>query len=383
MPHGSKVNKYTYFQSILENLTENIYWMDREGRILGCNDQQAIIFGFNGKDELVGKNIYDVGKKLGWDPSIPAEIASNDQEVMRSGQPKVSEETVMLEGQERVYLASKYPLRDERGDIIGIFGVARDITERKQSEVRLADALNRAEAADETKRQFLMSMRHDFRTPFMGILSLADMLYVNEQDPEKKEHLGIIRDSAESLLKQHNEIFEYLLQTDYSSPVLQQKFDIYDLLKEQAAGIKPATFSKAIDLKLEINPNTPRNLLSDQARIARILMNLLSNAVKFTDKGYISILADLPKHDLETNKAVLRLQVKDTGMGIPSNKQVAVFETFKRLEESFYSKQSGKGLGLRLVRQCVDDLNGEIELNSAEGRGTTFTVLIPVKVPLL
>ena len=187
--HQSKVSNI-YLKNLIARLPENFYWMDKEGRILGSNENQANLFGLS-SSKLLGKNIYDVAKLLGWDQSIPDAIRKNDLEVMTTKQAKQLEETVILNHEERIFLAYKNPLVDDQGEVMGVFGVAIDITERKRMEQELLIAKEKAELANHAKSAFITNMSHDIRTPFSGILGFSKILQKEETDIRKKRNFGV------------------------------------------------------------------------------------------------------------------------------------------------------------------------------------------------
>lgn len=372
-------------EEIVAIMPGHVYWKDRDCILQGCNDQQAKDAGLRSRRDVVGKTAYD----LLWQDQPEkakrqqAEITNHiDKDIMNVGIPKTLEEFVVLpDGSKATFLSKKVPLHDKKGNVIGLVGISFDITDRKQAEKELLKAKEKAEAANTAKTEFLANMRHDFRTPFSGILSMAQILESSETKSEKKEYLGYISQSAKVLLDQLNEIFEFIQSENGALPILDKQFDIHQVINDISDIMTPAAKSKNLLLEVHCDKDVPQFLIGDKIRIHRVLVNLLSNAIKFTEEGIVGLSLSLVKDS--HNKVILKYIVKDTGIGIPENKKDAIFERFNRLTSSYSGVYSGKGLGLRQVKRFLDEINGEVHLKSKEGEGSTFIVLAPYKLPLL
>jgi two-component system, OmpR family, aerobic respiration control sensor histidine kinase ArcB len=368
-----------YLKSILVNLPNHIYWMDREGRIIGCNDLQAKHAGFKKSDDLIGKNIYDVAKKLGWKKNIADAIYKNDQRIMNTGKEEIIEENIILDGASRTFLAHKTPLRNEKGNIIGVLGTATDITGRKKTEKELQEAKEKAEAANKTKSIFIMNMSHDFRTPFSGISELAKYMLNKETDPQKQEELKHIIESSEKLLALLNEILELTKIESEKRTINLTVFNLKDTIKDITSILTTKAAHKGIELKIYYPNDIPRILINDQARVHRILLNLVSNAVKFTRKGYVAIKVD--QKLIFKNKIKLKITVEDTGIGVSEDKHDFIFKRFNRISSRFQGLYDGTGLGLYITKKLIKDLKGTIKIESKPGKGSIFTCVIPFDIP--
>jgi PAS domain S-box-containing protein len=155
-----------YLKNILANLPENFYWTDREGVVLGCNDNQAKLFGLDSASELFGKSIYDIAEMVGWDKSVPDIIRKNDLEVLKTCKPLKVEETAVLDGKLRTFLSFKNPLMDDSNRVIGIFGATLDITDRKEMEELLRQEKEKAEQINKSKTEFLKDIIKELKMPF-------------------------------------------------------------------------------------------------------------------------------------------------------------------------------------------------------------------------
>lgn len=377
--------KQLLLEEIIAKMPGHVYWKGVDRRLLGCNDQQAKDTGLKSREEVVGKTAYD----LLWQDQPEenkrkqAEITDKiDEEIMLTNQPRIIEETVVNPDlSESTYLSHKVPLHDEEGGVVGLAGISFDISDRKHSEFELKQAKESAEKANNAKTEFLFNMRHDFRTPFSGIIGMSELMEMNEDDPEKRENLACIKQAAQILLDQLNEIFDFIHLEDGHLPLIEKKFNLHELLFDMDQVMFPVAKSKHLSFNIEIQDGVPMQLLGDKIRTDRILVNLVSNALKFTKKGSVSVIVSAPR--IQDRNVVICFTVKDTGIGIPHDQQLNIFEKFNRLSSAYSGQYTGKGLGLNIIKRFVHDLNGEIELDSESGKGTSFSVLIPYRTPLL
>lgn len=363
----------TMFNQMASNIPANIYWKDAKGVYLGCNAALAQILSLRGQQKIIGKTIYDLF------PKIEAEkIAKIDNSVINKGEPITHEELgYSVNGSPAIYISNKAPVRNDKGDVIGLIGISLDITKQKQIEQELRDAKEKAEAADCAKSEFILNISHDIRTPFMGILGFSEILESQENDPFKKETLGYIRQSAQRLLSWMNEIIDVVASSDEGGHDNQPVYINYlmeDLTELMLARIK----YKKLDWKVIVDPRIPKYLIGDLGGVRRILLNLVGNAVKFTDQGSVTVEAKLIGKS--ENSAELQFIVSDTGIGIPEDKYVDIFKKFSRLTSSYSGKYPGSGLGLYNVSQIATRLGGVVTVTSEVGKGSVFTCQLPLKL---
>jgi two-component system, OmpR family, aerobic respiration control sensor histidine kinase ArcB len=367
-----------YLENIIALMPGHVYWQDRKGAILGCNDQQAKSFGIDSRKDIIGKTAYD------FLPKGQADLLTQlNEKVMRSNKKYVSEESgIMGDGKLHTYISQKVPLHNPRGKVVGILGTSMDITERKRTEQLLLETKEKAEAANQAKSTFISNMEHDLRTPTSGIYGLVKILAEYETDPEKKENLNMVLESANELLTLLNEILEFNQIESGNQPVVAKKFNLHEFLDNVIKLEKSSAKTKKIPLIKECDSNIPEMVIGDAFRLNRIMINLIGNAIKFTLKGHIKLAVKLGKQ-LSNRVVILQFIVEDTGIGIPEEKQNVIFEKFNKLELSNVSKYKGGGMGLRIVKKFVEDLDGDIEIESEPKVGTKFICTIPFKIPLL
>jgi PAS domain S-box-containing protein len=369
-------NKLKMLEDIIAVMPGNVYWLDKNGVYLGCNDNEAEAVGLASRHDIVGKRNIDIPGFV-----IPEVIDRANDQIMKSGEAIIIEEPAILkDGTEATFLSSKVPLKNDQGEVIGMVGISIDITDRKKQEVELREAKKVAVEANQLKSNFISNMEHDIRSPFVPIVTFSCALSESENDPQKKQYLKFIMDAGNELLNYCNGILDFSRLEAGTLTVLDKKFNLPELL-ERILKIERITAEHAnLTLDFQYDKQIPDVLLGDHVRIERILLNLLSNAIKFTEEGMVTLTVELAAK--EDHKVLVRFTVTDTGIGIPTDKQEYIFERFSRLTKSNQGKYKGMGVGLPIVKQFMAELNGEIDLVSDPGKGTTFSCMIPLGIPL-
>ncbi|KTC66749.1 sensory histidine-kinase / response regulator [Legionella birminghamensis] len=364
-----------FLTQLLNELPAAIFWKNTEETFLGCNRRFAQLAGLHSPEDIIGKTDF----QLPWGPIQAALYQKDDQEVILTGKPKLNiEETLTLPDNTRLHLlTNKTPLYASNGQIMGILGIFYDITERKKMESALAEAKEQAEVANIAKTEFLENMSHDLRTPLSGITGFASIIKDEVQDPKIKRYIDYLMESSEALLSLLNEILDIVKWTSGNTPIKYRKFNLKDKLAEVIKLQQSAALQKSINLQLIYDESLPPFLIGDSMRVYRIALELVSNAITFTNSGSIVVQVQAAKQDERTQ--VIKLTVKDTGIGIPLEKQQDIFVEFKRLNPSYIGLYKGAGLGLAIVNQLVKELDSEIYLESEVGKGSCFTCLIPFK----
>lgn len=364
-------------KSVIEKLPGSVYWKDKKGVYLGCNEFVLKMAGAKYDREIIGKTDFNMPWK-----ERAYELQAIDQKVLNTHLPIEAEEApILANGQQIVMLTNKAPLRDENGEVMGIIGISVDITDRKQMEVVLEEAKTKAEVANEAKTVFLENMRHDIRTPLTGIIGCADLLKEESNSPKIKEYFDDLVASSHALLNLLNEVLEASKLNAGEIPLLKRKFDLKARLEEVVNLNKAKAGEKGLVLSFAYDDPISHYVIGDSTRIHRIALELVTNALNFTEAGEVKLSVQLAKRN--ENNLVIKLIVEDTGMGIPAEKQQEIFVQFKRLTPSYEGIYKGTGLGLSVVKQFMDEIQGEIYVESEPHKGSKFICLIPLREALL
>lgn len=247
-----------------------------------------------------------------------------------------------------------------------------EILERKEVEAQLRLAKEQAESANRAKSDFLANVSHEIRTPMNAILGFSHILLEDENDAEKIENLEIILDAGKSLTRLIDDILQL---SNLEAGTLGMEliyFSLRDVLQQIYRDLAAKAEEKRIGFTLTVNPGVPEIVLGDPHKINQVTLNIVKNAFKFTREGLISITCDYREKN-----AVIR--VKDTGIGIPSDKRETIFGAFNQADTSTTRKYEGTGLGLTIAGRLTEKMGGRITMESEEGKGSTFTIQLPLR----
>lgn len=279
-------------------------------------------------------------------------------------------------GTQRWYHVTISPLRERPGRQSGRLIMLHDITERKQIEQTLSLARDQALEASRLKSRLLAKVSHELRTPLGAILGYTELLRNGRYGALSEKQNQIMERVVQSthyLSKLINELLEQALLESGKVKLRLAPFTPRVMLQQVCEPMSVLAEAKGLSLTSEIAPDVPPTLIGDQTRLQQILMNLLGNAIKFTSQGEVKVRMFL------NGSYTWALQVSDSGPGIPAAAQPQVFEAFWQLNDSQSGEDTGYGLGLSMVKQLADLMNAHVDLESAPGRGSTFTVIFPLQ----
>ncbi|CDX34540.1 Hybrid sensory histidine kinase (fragment) [Mesorhizobium plurifarium] len=357
------------FRSLIDNVPVSIYAKRSDLRQFYVNKGWCDLTGFS-REEAIGKTDVEI---FGADGEA---FVAGDLAVLRTGETQEIEETVtMPDGSVRHQFARKGAMIASDGSLY-LIGSTTDITELKQREAELSEAQRRAVLADRAKSEFLANMSHEIRTPMNGVLGMAELLAKSDLDPKQKTFTDIIVKSGNALLTIINDILDFS-KIDAGQMVLDPApFNLAEAIEDVATLVSTRAKEKDLELIVRIQPGLDGQFVGDVGRVRQIVTNLLGNAVKFTDEGHV--LVDVTGERVPAGTK-LTISVTDTGIGIPEEKLKLVFEKFSQVDTSSTRRHEGTGLGLAITSRLVEMMGGEIGVDSAEGKGSTFwfTVTLP------
>jgi PAS domain S-box-containing protein len=389
---GEILESKKFLDLIIERYPGGLFWKNRDGAFVGCNNFVLGLFGLDSKDHLIGKTV----SHLGMSDQLTSQYIAEENWVRENKLPRL--ESVYTIGDAKTgttYLSvSTIPLFDGKDDIVGIMGVMNDITHKTKIDEELRRykdeleslvaeqtkditiAKNHAEKASRVKSEFLANMSHELRTPLNSILGMISMVLEDTSlSAEQDDMLRVVNMSANNLLETVNDVLD-ISKIESNAMVLENiGFDFKAVLSNVVEALMPIASAKGISLNNKYtNPNLPF-VIGDPARLRRILTNLIGNAIKYTDAGSVDITTSF--QTFKSGNILLECAVNDTGIGIPPEKLSVIFDKFTQADETITRKYGGTGLGLTITKDLVEMMRGTIGVSSALGRGSTFTIKIP------
>ena len=357
------------FRSLIDNVPVAIYAKRDDLKLFYVNKYWTQLTGVP-YEEAIGKSDFEVSGENG------LAFMESDRAILRTGESlEIEEQVAAPDGSVRHQNARKGSMTASDGTLF-LLGSTIDVTEQKERERELQEAQRRAVLADRAKSEFLANMSHEIRTPMNGVLGMAELLSRSELDAKQKTFTEIIVKSGNALLTIINDILDFS-KIDAGQLVLDPApFALAEAIEDVATLISTRAKEKDLELIVRVQPGLADTYVGDVGRIRQIITNLIGNAVKFTDSGHVLVDATGEPAQGGTN---IRISVTDTGIGIPADKLAAVFDKFSQVDASSTRRHEGTGLGLAITSRLVALMGGDIGVESAEGKGSTFwfTVTLP------
>ncbi|MBI5667302.1 MAG: PAS domain S-box protein [Chloroflexi bacterium] len=366
--------------AVIEGMTDGMIVLDGQSRVVDLNAAaQQVIQRPSG--DIIGQPISQVIGLLSHQPELIERYRSQD---MMQGEIVIGEN-----GSQRFLDVRVSALKDRQGRLTGRVVVFRDITDRKQAEQQiqaqnealvkaneeLALARKQAEQATQLKSQFLATMSHELRTPLNAVIGYTEIQLAGMTGPltpEQEEYQTRVLANAEHLLALINDVLDLSKIEAGRMDLSPKPFNVADWVREIALQNQVLADEKGLRFVVELDDHLPACVTGDHARLKQVVINLLSNAFKFTEAGEVRL--QVSRNDRESWKII----VSDTGIGIPAHAQDTVFEEFRQLDSTSRRQYSGTGLGLAIVRRLVLMMGGSIRLKSETGKGSTFSITLPL-----
>jgi len=359
--------------ALINSIPDIISYRDPKGVFLGCNEAFTHLRG-RAAEDLIGHTAEEVF------PAQRAEIIrARDEEVLRSLQKSTLEELVAYpDGREVLLETVRNPLRDEKGKLLGILAIGRDVTERKKAEREIHRAKELAEEATRAKTDFLANMSHEIRTPMNAIIGMSHLALKTDLTPRQRDYIAKVQASGQHLLGIINDILDFSKVEAGKLTVEHADFELEALMENVANLITEKSAAKGLELVFDISPDVPRRLVGDSLRLGQILINYANNAVKYTEKGEVVIAARVQEHAGE--EVLLHFSVTDTGIGLTDEQKGRLFQSFQQADTSTTRKYGGTGLGLAISRNLAQLMGGDVGVESRIGHGSTFWFTVRVGV---
>lgn len=353
------------YSSLVESMPMHLVRKDRQGRIVFANKLYCRSIGMSLED-LVGKTDQEL-----FDEDQARKYQLEDQRVIKTGRGFTEiVELKSAEGERIFYEVYKGPVHDAAGKVSGVQIMSWDVTERKIAEERIRESKEMAESANLAKSEFLANMSHEIRTPMNGVIGMTEVLLGTSVTPEQRDHLMMVKHSANSLMRLLNDILDFSKIEAGKLDLNPQVFSLRDCVGLTVQSLATRSGPKGLELLCHFDSDLPDALIGDEGRLAQIVMNLVGNAIKFTETGEVEIRVTLQEKDLES--IVVHFMVRDTGIGIPIKHQKKIFESFRQADASTTKRFGGTGLGLSISSQLVEMMGGNISVESEPGKGSRF-----------
>jgi PAS domain S-box-containing protein len=362
-----------HFRSMIESVKEHaIILLDHDGRIVSWNQGAELISGYQ-TEEILGKHFscFHPAEEVG--AGVVDQILKT---ALAVGQWEGEGWRVRKDGSRFWASVVITAARDSANQLLGFTNVTRDLTHRKQAEEAIKRAKEEAEAANQAKSDFLANISHEVRTPMTGIIGMAGLLAEAELPAKQREYCEIIRRSSESLLTVINEILDFSKAEAGKVELESIDFDLRTAVEEVAGLFASQAAQKEVELINFVGYEVPTALRGDPGRLRQILSNLISNALKFTAQGEVVVRVSVVEQT--PAMATIRFTVADTGIGIPQDGIENLFNPFTQADASTTRKYGGTGLGLAICKKFVALMNGDIGVESASGKGSTFWFTVPL-----
>lgn len=370
------VARESHIRAIFETVYDAIVTIDEQGRIHSCNPATERLFGYK-PEELIGRNV----------STLMPEPYHSEHDAYLKNYLRTGEAHIMGKGREaaaRRKDGSLFPVdlavtEMRAGDERMFVGLMRDITARKEAQQELEEARDSALESSRLKSEFITNMSHEIRTPMNGIIGFLQLLNDTPLNNEQSEYLDMISRSADGLMGIINNILDFSRIEMGHLPAENADFELRGIVQDISDAFGQAARGKGLELHCEIAAAIPEIVQGAPDPLRQVLGHLVGNAIKFTEHGQVAVRALLLENN--THDILLRMEVSDTGVGIAPRAQAHIFESFVQEDGSSTRNYGGLGLGLAITKKLVAGMGGELGVESALGKGSTFWFTLRLQKP--
>ena len=367
-------DKNNFLEEIISILPGHVYWKDRNGILLGCNNSQALAAGLKSRQDIVGLKPIDLIKKD--QPRLERinqakAIEEVDRQVIKTNRTlSVEEQAVLQDGSIGYFISEKAPLHNKRGNTTGLVGVTLDITSQKNLEKQL-------DKANQNKSRFIINIGTLVRDSLSSLLGTTQVLNQTRLTNKQKRCTEIIIESINKIMPILDRLYDYVDLEDNNLPVVNSTFNLKDFFNDLQDEYQPLAHEKSLQLSFEHDKSLPQWVEGAKYFISQAINNLLSNAIKYTSKGFIKVTTKKAS-PIKAGHFDLRIIIEDTGKGIDQSALKDLFSLFDGdiEREALFVRA---GLDLSISAKMLQLINANIEVSSKVRKGTTFTITIPLK----
>jgi PAS domain S-box-containing protein len=349
-------------QAVLNSTSYLIVAVNTDGIVTGLNPAAAEALGMTESEAVGHASIEPLFDDTAFSSIVHA--------AKRTGRDDCERTLRRSDGSEFPAFVSVSVLRDVADTITGYAIVSTDITIRKEAEVALRRATHEAEQASRAKGEFLANMSHEIRTPMNAVIGLTGLLLDTTLNDEQLEFVETIRASGDALLTIINDILDFSKIESGNLVLEAESFDVRDCVESALDLVAARAAEKDVNLAYLVDNSLPQSIVGDVTRVRQVLVNFLSNAVKFTERG--DVYVHVTSRELPTGRIEAAVSVRDTGIGIPSDRIDRLFRSFSQVDASTTRQFGGTGLGLAISKRLVELMGGEVSVESTPGEGSTF-----------
>lgn len=369
----SKDRNIALNRAIMNSIPDMIYYKNIDGGFLGCNSAFEY-FAQRTEADLVTCYADEI-----FDQQTAEELSKFDYQALKSKRPYTSKSWHTIADNKKVLIHWLVtPVIDRDGEVLGLLGLGRDITQQEATVNKIELARAEAEQANQLKSEFIANMSHEIRTPMNAVLGMMDLVRGSNLSPLQASYINIAQTSARHLLNVINDLLDFSRVSAGKVQLHNEVFAISEVFDISFSNSLAKAFGKNLLLDIQLSNEFPEYFIGDALRLNQIFTNLIGNAVKFTSSGSVILSARVIEQ--RTTSATVEFCVTDTGVGIAKDKQQQVFEAFSQADSSVTREFGGTGLGLAIVYQLVEMMAGKIELHSELNKGSQFVITLPLKL---